>query len=68
MRKVADASIPMRAMLATVRLSFPWGIGSAGVPRRLELLSELIIGVIVDTMVLALGIFMFVTLACIALM
>jgi hypothetical protein len=58
----------MRAMFATVRLSFPWGIGSADVARRLELFGELVIGVIVDTMVLALGIFMVVTLACVALM
>jgi hypothetical protein len=68
MRKIAEASIPMRAMLATVRFSFPWGIGSADVPRRLELFGELIIGVIVDTMVLALGIFGLITAACIALL
>jgi hypothetical protein len=68
MRKVVYASISVLTLLATARLSFPWHIGSADVPRRLELFGELIIGVIVDTMVLALGIFMVVTLACVALM
>jgi len=44
------------------RLLFPWGIGS--VPRRHGRFGELIIGVIVDTTVLTLGIFIIVT-ACI---
>jgi hypothetical protein len=43
----------MSAFVAMVRLLFPWG--------------ELIIGIIVDTTVLALGIFMIVT-ACIGLL
>jgi len=47
---------------------FPWGIGSADVSRRLERFGELIIGVIVETMVLALGVFMVVTAACVGLL
>ena len=43
----------MSALVAMVRLLFPWG--------------ELIIGIIVDTAVLVLGIFMIVT-ACIGLL
>ena len=43
----------MSAVVAMARLLFPWG--------------ELIIGIIVDTTVLALGIFMIVT-ACIVLL
>jgi len=43
----------MYALVAIARLLFPWG--------------ELIIGIIVDTAVLALGIFMIVT-ACIGLL
>jgi hypothetical protein len=43
----------MSAFIAMARLLFPWG--------------ELIIGIIVDTTVLALGIFMIVT-ACIGLL
>jgi hypothetical protein len=68
MRKVVDASISMRALLATTRLWFPRDIGFADVPRRLELFGELIIAVIVETTVLALVIFMVVTLACVGLM
>jgi len=37
-------------------------------PRRLEWFGELIVGVIVETMVLALGIFMVVTAACVGLL
>jgi len=47
---------------------FLWDIGSADVPRRLELFGELIIGVIVETTLLALGIFMIVTVACLGLL
>jgi hypothetical protein len=49
----SEALIPMSALVTVARLLFPWG--------------ELIIGIIVDTTVLALGIFMIVT-ACIALL
>jgi hypothetical protein len=52
----------MFAFVAMAWLLFPWGIGS--VPRRHGLFGELIIGVIVDTTVLTLGIFIIVT-ACI---
>ena len=62
MRPVSEALISMRALHAVARLMFPWGIGSADVP--LERFGELIIGVIVDTTVLTLGIFIIVT-ACI---
>lgn len=43
----SEALVPMFALVAMARLLFPWG--------------ELIIGIIVDTTVLALGIFMIVT-------
>ena len=49
----SEALVPMSALVAMARLLFPWG--------------ELIIGIIVDTTVLALGIFMIVT-ACIGLL
>jgi hypothetical protein len=52
----------MFAFAAMAWLLFPLGIGS--VPRRHGLFGELIIGVIVDTTVLTLGIFIIVT-ACI---
>jgi hypothetical protein len=68
MRPVSEALISMRALPAVARLTFPLNIGSADVPRRLELFGELIIGVIVETTVLALGIFMVVTLACVGLL
>ena len=64
MRPVSEALISMRALQAVARLMFPWGIDSTDVPRRLERFGDLIIGVIVETMVLALGIFIIVT-ACI---
>jgi hypothetical protein len=64
MRVVNEAFISMRALPAMARLMFSWDSGSADVPRRLQLFGELIIGVIVETTVLALGIFMVVTLAC----
>ncbi len=64
MRPVSEALVSMRALQAVARLMFPWGIGLADVPRRLERFGDLIIGVIVETMVLALGIFMVVTAAC----
>jgi hypothetical protein len=67
MRMVAEVSSSLRALFATV-LSFPWDNGSADVSRRLELLGELIIGVIAETTVLALGIFMVVTVACFGLL
>jgi hypothetical protein len=63
-----EASIPLRGLLAIARLLVPWVIGSTNVPRLLEVFRELIIGVIVDTMVLALGIFGLITAACIALL
>jgi hypothetical protein len=66
MRPVSEALISVRALPAVARLMFPWGIGSADVP--LERFGELIIGVIVETMVLALGIFMVVTAACVGLL
>ena len=66
MRPVSEAFIPMLALLAMTRLLLPWGTGSAHVPRRLEFFRELIIGVISDAVVLALGIFMVVT-ACVGL-
>ncbi len=62
MRPFSEALVPMFAFVAMAWLLFPWGIGS--VPRRHGLFGELIIGVIVDTTVLTLGIFMIVT-ACI---
>jgi len=63
-----EASIPLRSLLAIARLLVPWVVGSTNVPRLLEVFRELIIGVIVDTMVLALGIFGLITAACIALL
>ena len=66
MRPVGEALISVRALLAVAQLMFPWGIGD--VPRRLERFGDLIIGVIVETMVLALGIFMVVTAACVGLL
>lgn len=63
-----EASISLRGLLAIARLLIPWEIGSANVLRRLELFGELIIAVILETMVLALGIFILITLACIGLM
>jgi len=68
MRPDSEALISVRASLAVARLIIPWGIGSADVPRRLERFGDLIIGVIVETMVLALGIFMVVTAACVGLL
>jgi hypothetical protein len=68
MRPVSEALISMRALLPVGRLMFPWGIGSTDVPRRLERFGDLIIGVIMETMVLALGIFMVVTAACVRLL
>jgi len=64
MRPFSEALISVRALLAVARLMFPWSVGPADVPRRLERFGDLIIGVIVETMVLALGIFIIVT-ACI---
>jgi hypothetical protein len=54
-----EASIPLRGLPAIARLFVPWVI---------EVFRELILGVIVDTMVLALGIFGFITAACIVLL
>ncbi len=68
MRPDSEALISVRASLAVARLIIPWGIGSADAPRRLERCGDLIIGVIVETMVLALGIFMVVTAACVGLL
>ncbi len=68
MRPVSEALVSMRALQAVARLMFPWGIALADVPRRLEWFGELIVGVIVETMVLALGIFMVVTAACVGLL
>ena len=68
MRPVSEALVSMRALQAVARLMFPWGIGLADVPRRLERFGELIVAVIVETMVLALGIFMVVTAACVGLL
>jgi hypothetical protein len=62
MRPFSEALVPMFAFVAMAWLLFPWSIGSA--PRRHRLFGELIIGVIVDTTVLTLGIFIIVT-ACI---
>ncbi len=63
MRPFSEALVPMFAFVAIMaRLLVPWGIGS--VPRRHGRFGELIIGVIVDTTVLTLGIFIIVT-ACI---
>src|SRR6266700_6786940 len=47
MRPVSEALISMRALQAVARLMFPWGIGLADVPRRLERFGDLIIGVVV---------------------
>jgi hypothetical protein len=66
MHPVSEAFISTVALLAMARLLFPWGIRSAEVPRRRGLFGELIIGVIVDITVLALGIFTIVT-ACVGL-
>jgi hypothetical protein len=68
MGPVSEALISTRALPAVARLMFPWHIGLADVLRRLELVGELIIGVVVETTVLALGIFMVVTLACVGLL
>jgi hypothetical protein len=62
MRSFSEALFPMFAIVAMAWLLFPWGIGS--IPRWHGLFGELIIGVIVDTTVLTLGIFIIVT-ACI---
>jgi hypothetical protein len=62
MRPFSEALVPMFAFVAMVWLLFPWGIGP--VPRRHGLFGELIVGVIVDTTLLTLGIFTIVT-ACI---
>jgi hypothetical protein len=62
MRPFSEALVPMFAFVAMAWLLVPWGIGS--VPRRHGLFGELIIGVIVDTAVLTLSIFIIVT-ACI---
>ena len=62
MRSFSEALVPMFVFVAMAWLLFPWGIGS--VSRRHGLFGELIIGVIVDTTVLTLGIFIIVT-ACI---
>jgi len=59
MRPVSEALIYMRAFPAVARLM---------IPRRLERFGELIVAVIVETMVLALGIFMVVTAACVGLL
>jgi hypothetical protein len=67
MRKVAEMSISLRGLAAIARLLVPWAIGLTNVSRRLEVVRELIVGVIVDTVVLALGIFIFITMACVAL-
>jgi|GEM_PF-4792117 hypothetical protein len=62
MRPFSEALVPIFAFAAMAWLLFPLDIGS--VPRRHGLFGELIIGVIVDTTVLTLGIFIIVT-ACI---
>jgi hypothetical protein len=62
MRPFSEALVPMFAFVAMAWLLFPWRIGS--VPRRHGLFGELVIGVIVDTTVLTLSIFIIVT-ACI---
>jgi hypothetical protein len=61
MRSFSEALVPMFAFVAMARLLFPRGIGS--VPRQLGLFGQLIVGVIVDTTVLTVGIFIIVT-AC----
>jgi hypothetical protein len=68
MRPVGEPLVSMRALPALAQLMVLWDIGSAHVPRRLELFGELVIGIIVETAVLALGIFMLVTLACAGLL
>jgi hypothetical protein len=60
MRPASEAFISKFELLATARLLSPRGIGWADVARRLGLFGELIIGIIVDTVVLALAIFLIV--------
>jgi hypothetical protein len=62
-----EASISLRALLAIARLLVPWAVGSTNVSRLLRVFCELIIGMIVDALVLALGIFILVLVACVAL-
>jgi hypothetical protein len=62
-----EASISLRGLLAIARLLVPWAVGSTNVSRLLRVFCELIIGMIVDALVLALGIFILVLVACVAL-
>jgi hypothetical protein len=62
-----EASISLRGLLAIARLLVPWAVGSTNVSRLLRVFCELIIGMIVDALVLALGIFILVMVACVAL-
>ncbi len=68
MRPVSEPLVSMRALPALAHLMVFWDIGSAHVPRWLELFGELVIGIIVETTVLALGIFTLVTLASVGLL
>jgi hypothetical protein len=60
-RPVSEAFISKFELLAMARPLLPRGIGWVDVAHRLELFGELIIGIIVDTAVLVLGIFLVVT-------
>jgi hypothetical protein len=62
-----EASVSPRGLLAIARLLAPWAVGSTNVLRLLKVFCELIIGMIVDALVLALGIFILVLVACVAL-
>jgi hypothetical protein len=64
MRPVSEALISVVALVAMTRLLFPWGNGSADVPRHHGQFGELLVGIAADITVLALGIFMVVT-ACV---
>ncbi len=64
MRPVSEAFVSTIALVAMARLLFPWGLGSTPLPRRQALFGELLVGIVADITVLALGIFMVVT-ACV---
>jgi hypothetical protein len=61
MRPLSEAFVSTVALVAMARLFFPWGTGSTPVPRRQGPFGKLIVGIVADITVLALGIFMVVT-------
>jgi hypothetical protein len=64
MRPVSEAFISAVTLVAMARLLLPWGVGSTPCQRRHGLFGELLVGIVADITVLALGIFLVVT-ACV---